>query len=888
MVVAVVLCACRSAAPAWADSLPTVPSGALPGPPVLYDGAPRAPQLENRAPFAAAPLLVSGTTAYRDGEFLYQDYLFDDRGADTVPVVGTRDALGSNLFSAGAGDVRYPLARRFAGNAADLVELRIRPEADAIAYRVTLNAALDPRTSVVGIGIDTDRSGGGAVDWPLGAGVSSPGLDRFVTAWGTGGATHALPGEAARALPGGAVTMDLERNQMTIRVPRAVMDPGSTTWRYVAGTGLWDDAAGRWLQVAPGGSPGDATPSSGSALAAAPAVFNLAFRHDEPQTKAPDLAHSTAPGIGNWFEDGQARLLRQGTTGDLHADVDFAALAARADRTLRKPGGDEQARMYPSSLGLPEGVRTGDVFPKYGGQLQPYLLTVPPSYRAGTPVGLTFALHSLGGTYTQYAVFSPNQLRQFGPERDSLVLTTLGHGPDGWYDDEAESDVFQAWADVARHFMLDPERVAIGGYSMGGRGTYKLVTRYPDLFGRAFTAVGPPGRGTWIPPLPPSDGAETNSNPLLESARWVPFMNWVGLADELVPIVGPRAQQNRFDALGLRSTLWTFPVAEHLALGFLDQWSAARDFLGEARVKRDPWRVDHAFLPAADSERLGLVADHAYWLSGLRARDPGRDRPQAAVRALAVARSLAFGERDAPVARTARADAGGGPGPATVDGTTWGAPREARAENALELDLRNVERAVVDGPRARLSPARELHVQAKGDGDGSARVELPLRYGARVLRGEASVDRDGATVPLGAGTRQVLIAAGCPDRARPRSRLERRTGRTRSGRSTLRGRASDRGCGPRGRGGILTGVRVAIAKRVGRACRHLGSDGRLGARRSCRRPRYLDARRRGGRFTFSSARRLPAGRYVALSRAADREGNAERRGPRNRVTFRVR
>jgi hypothetical protein len=38
---------------------------------MLYARPPRAPQLENHVPFRAPPLLVSGTGAYRGGEYLY-------------------------------------------------------------------------------------------------------------------------------------------------------------------------------------------------------------------------------------------------------------------------------------------------------------------------------------------------------------------------------------------------------------------------------------------------------------------------------------------------------------------------------------------------------------------------------------------------------------------------------------------------------------------------------------------------------------------------------------------------------------------------------------------------------------------------------------------------
>jgi len=771
---------------ALAASLPEVSSGQRPGPPVLYEPAPAAPPLSVQAPFSAEPLLVSGTDAYRGGEYLFQDYLFDDRGADTVPAQGSRGLAnaGTDIAASTAGDALYPTAERYAGNAADIVELRIKPTADAIVYRVTLNTVKSPEATVIGLGIDTDRSGGPLVDWPLGAGMRSPGLDRFITARATGGEVRTLPGGESTALPPGAVTIDATTNQMTIRVPRSGLDdPGVATWRYVMGAGLAAENPGSgtaWKPVGPGLTAGPETAASGSVLAS-PAVFNLGFRFDEPQGKNPTPPFTTFPGIGNWFEDAQARALADRDSGEMFADVDFAKLAAGATEDLHRSRGSEQARIYPSSLGLPEGVR--DEFPAYGGQLQPYLLTVPPDYDPAKPAGLTFSLHSLGGTYTQYAVFSPNQLRQFGDQRSNLVVTTLGHGTDGWYTDEAESDVFQAWADVARHFTLDSERVALTGYSMGGYGTYKLGTHYPDLFGRAFTTVGPPARGVWVPPANPMNtegepSQDTNSNLALENLRWIPHMGWVEITDELVPYTGPRAQQARFDELGLRSQLWSFAPGEHFTLALLDGWTAARDFLGEARVVRDPGRVDYAFVPAADRPRLGLVHDHAYWVSGLRARDlagePGTDPARGKVSA----RSLAFGESDPTTRRVTSAGAGSGaPQLNTVEGTEWtGIPRRP-AENALELQFENVAQGRFDGLRARLDGERRLRVRVLSDGRGSARLDLPLPRRARVERVEGSavpaasgasaraaaaapevkLDRGGATFTVAAGRRTYVI-----------------------------------------------------------------------------------------------------------------------------------
>jgi dienelactone hydrolase len=714
---------------AVAGSLPRVSSGERPGPPLLYAKAPRVPQLAVGAPFRARPLLVSGTDAYRGGEYLYQDYLFDDHGADTGAST-SRPGVGG--FSQSDGDLVYPPARRYAGNAADLVELRIKPTATAVVYRVTLGAVRADDATAVGIGIDTDRSGGPAVPWPHGAGLSSPGLDRFITAWGTGGEVTALPSGAVTRLGARAVTIDRRANQMTIRLPRSLMDPKRRTWRYVAGTGLWSGS--RFQRPAPG----------------FPGVFNLAFRFNESQPR----------GRGSWFEAGQATTLAGATSGRFQAEVDFRRLARKAKRWIHAPG-RKQARIYPSRLKLHEGVREG--FPAFGGRLQPYLVTVPRSYRRTGRAGVTFALHSLSASYTQYAVFAPRQQRQLGDDAGRFHVTPLSRGPDGWYTDEAEVDFFEVWADLARRFRLDPRRVALSGYSMGGYGTYKLGLQWPDLFGAAFTTVGPP--------LFPG---HVNTIRLVENARWLPYLNWAGRNDELVPIGVVRAQQQRFDELGLRSQLWTF-AGGHVDLAAGDRWDAARAFLAGTLVQRDPRRVDYAFMPSADSKRLGLVHDHAYWVSRLRVRnrrgDPRSGPARGLIRALSSAPTRGFGRAGDQVVRRITSWNGKPPEPETVVGTEWERIAGVPPANRLRLRLENVGRARIDGRRAGLSGRRCLRMQIASDGPARVRLDLRLRRGARARHGRfcrtsAPVARNvalrqgGATFRAPSGTHSWVILAG--------------------------------------------------------------------------------------------------------------------------------
>ena len=123
----------------------------------------------------------------------------------------------------------------------------------------------------------------------------------------------------------------------------------------------------------------------------------------------------------------------------------------------------------------------------------------------------------------------------------------------------------------------------------------------------------------------------------------------------------------------------------------------------------------------------------------------------------------------------------------------------------------------------------------------------------------------------------------------PRSKLSHRLGR--HARPTLRGTSVDVGCSR----SAVRGVQVLVARLLRhRRCQFVTTGGRLTRPRSCQRPVYLTARvraRRDGSVTWSLPlrRRLPHGRYEALTRAYDAQGHFESRALRSsRLFFRVR
>src|SRR4051794_12361880 len=241
--------ALATAAPVRADSasLPSVSSGERPGPDLLYADAPAAPQLENVAPWKAPPILVSGAEAYRDGEFMYQDFLFDDHGA-----TGTQDPNDpfneiENMFSPKHGTLSYPTdTATYANNAADLVELRVKPLPDATALRVTLNTLKDPKRVAFTVALG-DSSG--PLPWPHGAGVVSP-AQLFLTVHGT--TAELLDAATPKPVtPAPTATVDVARRQIDVRIPYATWDPRDSVVRMAAGVGLWDGAAGTYAKPGP-------------------------------------------------------------------------------------------------------------------------------------------------------------------------------------------------------------------------------------------------------------------------------------------------------------------------------------------------------------------------------------------------------------------------------------------------------------------------------------------------------------------------------------------------------------------------------------------------------------------------------------------------------------
>ncbi|MBV9919146.1 MAG: prolyl oligopeptidase family serine peptidase [Solirubrobacterales bacterium] len=661
-----------------------------PGPAILYAPPPRAPQLENApgSPWHAPPILVSGTSAYRLGEFLYQDYLFDDRGAGST--------------------YTYPSDPRYAGDAADLVEFRLKPLGSGLLIRLTYNAMIDP--SLVA---STIALGNSAVAYPLpwGAGAKEP-AQYFVTVHGTSVAvTDAATGQPVNA-SGTTARVDLNRRQVQVFVPGSVVNATTTTTlRVASASGLWDTTRNQYLQPVSGAA---TTTQPGANGTTGSALFNVAFRFGES---------------GAWRDTNQATALKTRDLSQFYANVDFAKLRAGVtdnmyDQNVGVPTHGYENRIYASHFedAQGRGPQPGTQYcrepcprvPDYASQLQPYALYVPdkPAPRRG--YGMTLNLHYCGGNYNQGP---PDDQALADRATGSVVLTPEGRIPCGWYWSEGGADVFEAWADVGRHFKLDPAYNAISGWSMGGYGTYKLLAQYPDLFARALPDIGCVSAETGWPgePFPSISGPDAEIINLVPSFRNVPILSANANADTLCVTSSQLEVFARLYSLRYRYD-WREYTGGHGPYYPTSEESAA--FLGGAKVNPNPPRVTWVLDEAMNEPRWGLTSHHVYWLSGVRLRDAtGPQGPQlGTVDAFSHGFGLANPRANPP--QTTKGTSGSYV--YTGQLRTWQTPTRVAATDELDISLTNLGRVTVDVRRAHLNCRVRIHVRS----DGPAVVRL--------------------------------------------------------------------------------------------------------------------------------------------------------------------
>ena len=121
---------------------------------------------------------------------------------------------------------------------------------------------------------------------------------------------------------------------------------------------------------------------------------------------------------------------------------------------------------------------------------QPYGLEIPDDLPVDKPVPLYVWLHGRGDTSTDLHFIHERQTRrgQIHPE-GAIVLHPFGRFCVG-FKSAGEIDVLDAIESVKTRYKIDPNRIVLMGFSMGGAGAWHIGAHYADHFAAVHAGAG--------------------------------------------------------------------------------------------------------------------------------------------------------------------------------------------------------------------------------------------------------------------------------------------------------------------------------------------------------------------------------------------------------------
>ncbi|MBI4766225.1 MAG: hypothetical protein HY787_16760, partial [Deltaproteobacteria bacterium] len=335
---------------------------------------------------------------------------------------------------------------------------------------VLLNTLLADDTTVAAIAFG--GTGAEAVNWPFGAGISTPGTKHVLTLWGTGGAWD----QASLLAVGGRVAVSVADNAIEASIPLSLLNdtfkPGTRRFRAYAATGLWDSGNNCWMDTVAARTPTQPgfqnTPGYGNFTlyweANLPRLFNVAFRPVDEE--------------GIFRERKQSADLYQKDISQFYADIDLDARDAtppiptglhvriyKSSTTITEPVSGINEGFYESSVPIPNYPATAKYH--FLGAYQPYAVYLPAGYDR-----MQLFLHGAGGSYLTQMIMNPGGQADLGDYGEALLVGPLGRGTTGFYVDYSYLDVIEAMRDAMRVYSsisptqtIDPDRVSATGYS---------------------------------------------------------------------------------------------------------------------------------------------------------------------------------------------------------------------------------------------------------------------------------------------------------------------------------------------------------------------------------------------------------------------------------------
>jgi predicted peptidase len=189
-----------------------------------------------------------------------------------------------------------------------------------------------------------------------------------------------------------------------------------------------------------------------------------------------------------------------------------------------------------------------------------YAISIPPGGDRTTRMPLVLALHF--GVQGGSSLYAGRDLIRLlvGPALADLgaILVApdaLNGGP--WSTPENEDAVLLLVDSVMRSYAIDPKKVIVTGFSMGGAGTWHFAGKYPDRFSAAVPVAGrPPSTAAgWRVPVFAVHSRSDRVVPIDATEKRIDELKRAGVNAELVVLESPTHYQTRAHVEGLKAAV---------------------------------------------------------------------------------------------------------------------------------------------------------------------------------------------------------------------------------------------------------------------------------------------------------------------------------------------
>ena len=212
-----------------------------------------------------------------------------------------------------------------------------------------------------------------------------------------------------------------------------------------------------------------------------------------------------------------------------------------------------------------------------GAEQYRYQVYVPSDYTASTAWPVIVSLHGNGRqgydgvlpTGTDFAI----RIRENGAPFPAIVVFPQARPGTRWFHPQMQRMVMAELDRTIAEFHVDPARVYLHGYSMGGGGAYRLAWKWPERFAAVVVVAGRVEPGdNYTPAEIELDGATNPAaampDPFAAFAaglKTMPLWIFHGDADTVVPVDQSRRLVAALKSLGAPVRYTELPGVDHTA-----------------------------------------------------------------------------------------------------------------------------------------------------------------------------------------------------------------------------------------------------------------------------------------------------------------------------------